>query len=97
MNTDKRDALAVTTASAFTVEVENIGLGTLRASGTYIGMLLQMEDPAMRVSVLVDVICALGIKPEEILNRYYAISCDHCGMLDSPIHPCECKRRKISS
>lgn len=74
-------------------EIANVGLGTMRSAGTYIGLLLQAEDPGDRASVLVDVMQTLGIPLEEVADRYNARLCKRCGCADSPLHPCECKRR----
>lgn len=40
--------------------------GTLRPSGSYIGMLLELEDPDMRLMVLSDVMEKLNITPKDI-------------------------------
>jgi hypothetical protein len=77
-------------ACEITVTLANRGLGTMRSAGTYIGLLLQTERPADRVSILADVMETLGITPEEVSDRYYASSCKTCGMSDSPLLPCEC-------
>ena len=77
---------------AFRVEVEDKCIGTLRSAGTYIGVLLQLEEASDRAKIIADVLRRIGILPEEVADSYHAITCTQCGMSNSPMNPCECKK-----
>lgn len=62
------------------VNVPSIGLGTHRTSGTYVALLMQLEDKDMRADILVDVAKRLGITLEEIQDTYLDKMCSNCGM-----------------
>lgn len=57
-----------------------IGLGTLRTSGTYIAVLLQLEDKGQRANILIDVAKQLGLTLEEITDTYLDYGCPKCGI-----------------
>jgi hypothetical protein len=66
------------------VELPNVGLGTMRTSGTYIGALLQLEDDEhYAVSILVDAAKTIGITLEQITEAWNDSMCPKCGMAQS--------------
>lgn len=62
------------------VEVPSIGLGTMRSSGTYIVLLLQLEREGIRAGILVQAAKRLGISLEELVDEYTDTACTECGV-----------------
>ena len=62
------------------IDLPNIGLGTMRTSGTYVALLMQLEDKSQRAKILIDVAKKLGITLEEITDTYLDYGCPKCGM-----------------
>lgn len=62
------------------VTVPDIGLGTCRAAGTYIVMLLQLEEPARRAGIIVHAAKKLGIPLDELTGEYTDSMCPKCGV-----------------
>ena len=61
------------------VSLPDVGLGTHRTAGTYIGALLQLEGQDA-VDVLVDAAKTLNITLEEITHAWHAEPCPTCGV-----------------
>ncbi len=53
---------------ALRVELPDIGLGTQRTSGTYIALLLSLEDRSDVAGILLDVLDHLKITPEKLIE-----------------------------
>jgi hypothetical protein len=64
------DAVIVRPVQPPELEVRDISVGTVRATGTYIGLILQTEAPQDRAMILADVMHCLGITPEEVAEHY---------------------------
>lgn len=64
------------------IRLPSIGLGTMRTSGTYIALLLQLENKGRRVEIMVNAAKKLGISLEEITDTY--LGCPKCGMSMKP-------------
>lgn len=62
------------------VEFSNEGLGTMRTSGSYIALLLQLESPESRAGILVDVAKSMGITLQELIDEYTDAMCNKCGV-----------------
>jgi hypothetical protein len=52
------------------MDFADVGIGSMRSSGTYMAMMLQMESPQMRASILAYTAHALGITLEELAVEY---------------------------
>ena len=62
------------------VDFPDIGYGTSRTSGTYIALLLSLEEPSDRAMILVDVAKQMGITLDELSGRYTDKGCPKCGV-----------------
>jgi len=52
------------------VEFEDMGLGTLRSSGTYIALMLQLETPESRADILGWTAKKMGIELADLIAAY---------------------------
>jgi hypothetical protein len=62
------------------VEVPVIGLGTMRPSGTYIAVFLQLEPEGLRAKILTRAAKDLGISLAELVGAYEDPACAKCGV-----------------
>lgn len=63
-----------------TLSIPDVGYGTSRTSGTYIMLLLSLENHVSRAEILVDVARQLGVTLEELVGRYNDSMCPKCGI-----------------
>lgn len=52
------------------VEFEDIGIGTMRSSGTYIALMLQLESPGSRADILGWTAKKMGIPLQDLVAAY---------------------------
>lgn len=62
------------------VDFPDCGLGTCRASGTIIALMLALEEPFSRAEILVDIAKKFGITLEELSENYNDSMCPKCGV-----------------
>lgn len=63
------------------ITLPSVSSGTSRTSGTYIGVLLQLEHNEVdRLQIIVDMIRRFGYSIEQVEDMLNDTMCPHCGM-----------------
>jgi hypothetical protein len=62
------------------IEIPSVGVGTLRASGSWIILMLASETESQRLQIILEVMARLGISLEDLEREYNDSMCPRCGV-----------------
>ncbi len=62
------------------INIPTLGVGTLRASGSWIAIMLMAEDERQRADIIVEVMKTLNITISDLDEAWFDSMCPKCGM-----------------